>query len=346
MESSVIAQDRPAWTWADLLSTYRFWGLFLWMVLTETGMQLYYRFEYLDLNHIYRLSYSQIGPLMETLRVLAVLCAFFLAWAAVRTSPIRVLLITSSAMACAAGAYLAHWPGRIDAAVVMLFLVQLGFWVGALVFPAIIARALGGYEAFLVAFGLTFVLQDALGAGVSALSDAFFSNLESDLQRTSYAIACTGLLLLAVIALIPIKRVLFTVEPPLRSHPIEPKVRDPILTVVLSVFVPFYFIYWLYRAHGEAAGLRSSRALLTPAGAVWVGLIPIMNIIMLPVMLTTLADHLNLRAGELGLTRLLRPWATLLLGIFLPFVAVGLLQWALNRLASGGAPAVPAEAPA
>jgi MFS family permease len=314
------------------------------MVLTEIGMQLYYRFEYIDLNHIYRLSYSQIGPLVETLRVLAVLSAFFLAWAAVRTSPIRILLITSSLMACAAGAYLAHWPGRIDAAVAMLFLVRLGFWVGSLVFPAIIARALGGYETFLVAFGLTFVLQYTLGAGVGAFSDAYFSNAESDLQRTIYAIACTGLLLLAVIALIPIKRVLFTAEPPLRSRPIEPKYREPFVAALLTVFVPFYFLYWLYRAHGEAAGLRPSRVLLTPAGAVWVGLIPIMNIIMLPVMLTTLADHLNMRAGELGLPRLLRPWAILLGGLFLPFVAIGALQGALNRLASSGAPAAAAPA--
>ena len=122
-----------------------------------------------------------------------------------------------------------------------------------------------------------------------------------------------------------------------------PQHREPILAGLLTAIVPFYFLYWLYKSHGEAAHLRPSRTLLSPRGAVWIAVIPLLGLVMIPVMLAAMADNLNLRAGELGLPRVCRPWLVFLFTLLFAPVSVGLLQGGLNSLALSTAQPVSAD---
>jgi hypothetical protein len=85
----------------------------------------------------------------------------------------------------------------------------------------------------------------------------------------------------------------------------------------------------MYRAHGEAAYLERSRSLLSPRGAAWICLVPLMG----PILLMALADHLDQRAAAWGV-RSRRVWAIFAWSVFFAPVAIGLLQGTLNRLAS------------
>jgi hypothetical protein len=374
MHTTALSQNRPAWTWADLLSTYRFWGLFLWFVLTAAGAQYHQLFSFFRLTEVVGFTPRLVGTIVSIAQGGGLLAALILAWAAIRTRPVLTLLITGGFAALAAFVVAAGWPRGLAATVATLFCLNTGFYVVTLLFPTLVAGALGGYEAFFVAFGVSFLFQYLMGGAMTPLYASLGASTSVNATTSAWpAYISAGLLLVAVICVIPVKHALFTVEPPPRGRCFAPKYREVFLTALLTAIVPFYVLYWLYQAHGEAAHLRSSRALLSPRGAVWIAAVvvmfpsmltalaaallsaqgtgvvgiaavPLLGLVMYSIMLTTLADHLNLRATELGLPRVCRPWAVFLWTMLFAPVAVGVLQSGLNGLAARTAQSAPAPA--
>jgi len=372
MHTTALSQNRPAWTWADLLSTYRFWGLFLLFVLTSAGMQNHFYLMHLLLRRFH--SSLGIENTAGSFAQGASLCAaMILTWVAIRTKPVVVLLCTSGLAVLAAFAFAAGWPGGLIASVTMLTCVQMGSYVVTLLFPTLIAGALGGYETFVVAFGVAFLFERAVSLAMGFVT-AGLSNL-TGADAAGYVSA--GLLLAAVICLIPVMHELFTVEPATRGSSIAPQRREAFLAGLLTAIIPFYMLYWVYKAHGEAAHLRPSRALLSPRGAAWIvaaivlfpsllasvtmrlmiaqssaqgtdviGIlaVPLMALVIYSILLTTLTDQLNLCAADLGLPRVCPPWAVFLLTMLVSPVAVGILQAGLNKLAERAAQATPVPA--
>jgi hypothetical protein len=329
MNTIALSQNRPAWTWADLLSTYRFWGLFLWYVLTAAAMQYQNLFSVIHLRMEFAMPLSDLETGLAIARSAALLVALLVGWTAIRTRPIVAILITGGLASLAAFALAAGWPGGYPAIVVLLFCVFVGSYVATLLFATLIAGALGGYQAFFVAFGVAYLFQYAM----SVTMDWGFGSIISWVGAAAAAYVSAGILLLAVILLLPVKHVLFTIEPPSRGRFIAPQHREPILAGLLTAVVPFYLLYWLYQSHGEAAHLRPSRTLLSPRGAVWIAVIPLLGLVMIPVMLATMADNLNQRAAELGLPRVCRPWVVFVFTLLFAPVAVGVLQSGLNAVA-------------
>ncbi|HYB62432.1 MAG TPA: hypothetical protein VEH50_13255 [Methylomirabilota bacterium] len=374
MHTTALSQNWPAWTWADLLSTYRFWGLFLWFVLTAAGMQYHQLFSFFRLTDVMGFTPRLVGTILSVAQGGGLLVALILAWAAIRTRPVLILLITGGLAALAAFAVAAGWPRGLAATVAMLFCLNTGSYVVTLLFPTLVAGALGGYEAFFVAFGVSFLFQYEIGGAMTPLYVSLGASTSVNATTSAWpAYISAGLLLVAVICLIPVKHALFTVEPPPRGRSFAPRYREAFLTALLTAIVPFYVLYWLYQAHGEAAHLRPSRALLSPRGAVWIAVVvvmfpnmltilaaallsaqgdeawgiaavPLLALVMYSIMLTTLADHLNLRATELGLPRVCRPWAVFLWTMLFAPVAVEVLQSGLNGLAHRTAQSAPAPA--
>jgi len=338
MNTTVFGQNRPAWTWADLLSTYRFWGLFLWYVLTAAGMQYQNFFLFFHLQREFDLPMGDLETGLAIARSAALLVALLVGWTAIRTRPVVVMLIAGGLASLAAFALAAGWPGGYPAIVVLLFCEFVGSYVATLLFATLIAGALGGYQTFFVAFGVAYLFQYSM----SVTMPWAFGSIESRGGAAPAAYVSAGMLLVAVILLLPVKHDLFTVEPPPRGRSIVPQHREPILAGLLTVVVPFYFLYWLYQSHGEAAHLRPSRTLMSPRGAAWIAVIPLLGLVMVPVVLTTMADNLNLRAEELGLPRICRPWVVFLFTLLFAPVAVGVLQSGLNALALRAAQPAPA----
>lgn len=316
--------NQPAWTWADLFSTYRFWGLVLWSVLTSTAMQFHFLTITRHLADGLGFPVRFIGAVMMG-RFAAIPFAFFLAWLIIRTKPVRGMVITGVTMVVAALVIASSGPQGVVAVVAASYFLYTGSLIALIVFPALIAGTRSGSYTFFVAFGLAFSLASLLGQGGSAA----LSFILPATGPGGMAFWTAGLLVVALVFLIPVKRVLFTVGPPPRGRAIPHKFRDPLVTAVLAGFVPFYILYWLYQIHGEAANLRPSRRLLSPRGAVGVSFAPFMA----PVILVTLTDHLNEHAASLDLPPVRRTWVIALWCFLLGPVAVGLLQDSMNRLA-------------
>jgi hypothetical protein len=327
VNSTTAADQKPTWTWADLLSTYRFWGLLLFYVLAGAGMRTVLNSAAFSLYRRYNLRPADYSGLY-LMSLLCIPLAFYLAWIAIRSRPLDTLLFVGCLQIVAGGVLmvfgpnLPRGPGVVIVGGVLFFFLYLGSVVVQLVVPALVAGALGSSLGFIIAFGALYTTE----------------HLTYMLPSLSFALAETsnglmyllgGVLLVAVICLLPIRQALFTEEPPARGRSLEPSYRGSV-AVALLTFIPFYVLYWIYRAYGEAAYLHRSRGLLSPRGAAWIWLVPLMG----PILLMTLADHLDQRAAAWGVPVRRRVWAIFAWSVFFPPVAIGMLQGGLNRLAS------------
>ena len=327
MDSTTAAENKPAWTWADLLSTYRFWGLSLFYLLAGAGMRFLLSSAAYYLMRQYNLRPTDYSG-FYSMSLVCVPLGFYLAWVAIRSRPLDTLLFAGCLQILAVGALMvfAVNPSRGSGVVpifgLLFFFLYLGGVVVQLVVPALIAGALGSSQGFFVAFGAVY-LTERISYWLPVLSFA----LTKSPAGPMYVLA--GVLLLGVICLLPVKQALFTEGPPARGRALEPKYRGPVAVAFLSL-VPFWVLYWVYRAYGEAAYLRPSRGLLSPRGAAWIWLVPLMG----PILLMTLADHLDQRAASWGVPPGRRVWAIFAWSVFFPPVAIGMLQGGLNRLAS------------
>jgi hypothetical protein len=321
--SLTLSSERPSWTWADLVSTYRFWGLLLFFVFSGiVSSSLSVNIAMLERQ--YGFTVHQIGLLFWT-RIYAVPLGFWLAWAAIRSKPLPVLLTVAGFQVLAAALMGVGWPeGHQLAAVAVKFgCIYLADAVIQLVAPTVIAAAMGGGEMFFVAFGTMFLFRQFVGWVNPMLYSAVVAS------HIGWTAPLAAEALAGLICLAPVRHVLFTAAPPPRGRALEPVHRGPIITAILSTVVPFYFLYWSYRAHGEAAHLEPSRRLLSPRAGAWAFFgVPA------PIILAALADHFNQRAASWGMSRVRRVWGVVLWGIFLMPVAIGLLQDALNRLSA------------
>jgi hypothetical protein len=327
MNHTALIENRGSWTWADLLSTYRYWGLFLAFVLATAAMQLQYSYVY---SQFRGLGYASIGSLTGFTRFFWPLFALPLAWVAIRTKPVSVMLGCGVLAALASLTPLFPWIPAKVALVAVLFCIPLFSSLMILLLPASIAGARVGSQTMLVAFGAPWAfcmlfIMAAIPVGGWLVEQFSF-------RFVSWSVF--ALLLIAIVALSPIKGKLFTLDPPDRGYSFAPVERDPVLTTVLSMFVPFYALYWIYRIHGEEAYLKPSRQLLSPRAAAWITVIPVLGALLLPFMLSQLADRHNETAADFGIARMQRPWAVFLWTLLCAAVAIGLLQSKFNELVS------------
>lgn len=329
MASLALSSERPSWTWADLVSTYRFWGLLLIFVFSGLACNSLAVSMPALLRDQYGLSNVHMASVLAS-RFWMVPLAFYLAWAAIRSKPVPVLL-TLGGLQVLMAAFLVWVRPESHQAIVLSVefgCMYLADYVVQLVAPAVIANAMGGGEVFFLAFGVMFLFRQLLGAVSGVLFGAIAQSVGST-SSTLYTVPVLVAALVGLICLLPVRHVLFAVPPPARGRALQPVRRGPAVTALLSALVPFYFVYWLYRVHGEAAHLEPSRRLLSPRAAAWSVLgIPE------PIVLATLADHLNQTAAARGMPRIRRVWGIILWSIFFMPAAIGLLQAALNRLSA------------
>jgi hypothetical protein len=319
-EISEIASG--AWTWADQISTYTFWGLLLFFVLSSVGIGAVRSFLPLFLQD----RYSLVEPtLFYSLMGLSQFAGFYAAWAASRGRT-KVMLVLAGLL-LVAGALLTAFPmPRVSVTVWHLGAVLLGFAMGTvlLAVPAILAGGLGGMRAFVVAFGIVFAVE-MLGQMVSFSLYALASDW---LGSPAMLWLAAGAPFLGLLFFLPVRSSLFTGPPPPRGYPLTPHYREPVGVFLLGLIVPFYWAYWLYRAHGEVTSLAPSRAILSPRGAAAAAFIPLL----LPVMTTTLVDALNGRAAEEGRPPASSAWVVFILSLPVVYpMGLALTQSAINR---------------
>lgn len=235
-------------------------------------------------------------------------------------------------------------PG-VDAPIAIRLVGSAVFGMGAgaltLAVPAIIAGGRGGAEAFLISFGIVSIMSSW-----SNIASAAWAGMLIGFDFPA-AILVGVPIVVGLLFLLPVGRKLFSEPPPPRGYAFTPTYRHPV-AVGLLCLIPFYWLYWLYRAHGEVASVAPSRSILSPRGAVCGAiLIPFLYL----VQMTSLIDALNRRAADEGKPPLLPPWVVFLCGFLLSPVAVALVQSAINQTAARTeldavpAPAVSTELP-
>jgi hypothetical protein len=207
-------------------------------------------------------------------------------------------------------------------------MVLVGLSTGAvsLAVPAIIAGGRCGAEAFLVSFGVVSTFGVIVGM---VASSAVGACVDSWGMGCMTYIAVIPVVVSALI-LLTVRAELFTGQPPERGYTLTPLAREPV-TVALLFFVPFYGLYWLYRAHGEVAAVAPSRTLLSPRGALIGGIfVPFLSL----VAMASLIEALNRKCQELGRPRLRSPVTIFLWAFFFTPVAGAMIQSGINGLMS------------
>lgn len=373
METMSAAPDKPQWTLADLLSTYRYWALFVSSLLvgmTEQGF-----------STVFPLVLRQINATNDTIGV------FFFGMTAGWIIGAFLAFVVASR---------SGWP-----AIVAPLGVSMLFALAALLMPD-----LWGLPVFLFLFGLAFgalrgVIALAIaiflfsgrssrvdfGSALALISTTILFGFGSPILWSLFygadgvsgiVIAFLVCLLVSLVMLVLARKLDFDDQPRQRHRPLAVQRRSPVaaalilaaptllsialfiaaqflseidgrsdanqvlslvlalLSILLAIGAFIYLCYWLYHIHGELAGAAPSQRLLTPLAGLLIGVLVPLG---LPILLMTLADLVNDRARAKGQGRLVSiGWLAFWSFLFAP-IAIGMLQNAANRSYDPGNPA-------
>ena len=329
MNTQTATSPPEPWSWADQVSTYRFWGLFAFYLMSVAAAGSLFGFGIFWVIYGTTSSATALGAagfVMRFAKILGFLLA--LAWVLAHVQPKRALFVFASlqligAALIAVAAVFGDWLYYLAA-----FFFGAGLGGVLLGVPAVIAGGRGGVETFVLVIG-TIAISETFVASMSILT---FSVINSP---GVLATATGAVILLGLLFLIPVNRVFFSEPPPSRVRSFPPTRRNPITVGLLSL-VPLYNVYhiprWLYMVHGEAAHLSPSSALLSPKAAAWGAFVPFLPLISI----ASLIGCLNFRASQLGRGPYRSPLAIFLWTFFLLPVGIALTQSAINRLAEPG----------
>lgn len=320
MRGEIQAKDSYYWTWADQLSTYRFWGLLAYFLFSVVATDyLFGTFATLTSAQA-GVPVAQIGSTLLSLEI-GKLLGFYLAWATARWKTVSMLLLLSAlkliGVALVFGSSTESAPAFHS---VGAFLVGIGSGAVVLAIPAIITSGRGGTETFVLAFGTMSVISGFTGSLSIGLGGILYA---SDISPLVLIITP---IFLGSLVLLPVKRTFFEEAPPLRTSNAKPRYRNPVLELLLCL-IPLYVLLWIYRAYREVLTITSSSILLSPIGAVGVSLIPFL----FPVVMIKLMESLNHYHFEQPRSFFLRsPFLIFLLCILFFPLAIALIQSAIN----------------
>lgn len=374
MENQSAAPDNPQWTLADLLSTYRYWALYissLLITLVEQGF-----------STVFPLVMRQINATNDTIGIFFFgmtagwIVGAFLAFVVASRSGLPALVAPLGI--CMVFALASLVMPDLWGLPVFLFLFGLAFGALRGVVTLAIAIFLFSGRSSKVDFGsaLTLMSTTILFGFASPILWSLFYSANG---ITALVIAFLFCMIVPVIMLVPARKLDFDEQPRQRHEPLPVRRRSPVavalilaaptllsialfiaaqwlseidtrseasqamslafalLSIVLVIGAFIYLAYWAYHIHGEIAGAAPSQRLLTPLAGM---LIAILVPLGLPILLMTLADILNDRARSKGEGQLVSiGWLAVWSFIFAP-VAIGMIQHAANRSYGPAQPAV------
>lgn len=315
------------WTWADLQSSYRFWGLVFYFTTVVASQYLFNAYSALYIRQAADLPISMIG-IAVGLQQVGMLFGALLAWMASRMKSYFLLYLFSGLYFLGLFLFCFHTNNPF---LIMTGEVLIGMGLGAimLIVPAFIAGAVGSVEAFVLSFGLMVILKTVFGSAMMAVS-GWLLDMERLFSSPGYFFNLLSVpVIIGTLLLLPLKPCLFNGEPPVRQARPQPvKYRDPAVTFLLFL-VPFYNIYWLVKIHGEIRNYSQSATLLTPRGAGWSAFV---TALVTPVIFSTLNDNLRAIIESHGQTARYKTWLIILFAFLLPPVSAALIQSQMNEI--------------
>jgi MFS family permease len=321
METGQNSTNEISWTWADQISSYRFWGLFLFFVFLLIPNVIISNAFSVFRDEL-QITSEQIGRVFA-IKSYASLYGFWLAWFMIRMKNHYLLYLFSTLTVM--GLALIFLVPSIATLYIGFFLIGLSFGAISLAIPAIISGGRGGSEMFIVSFGIiTFINITMWNSG-----SIFFGLISS--SRTSLLVGLASAIIGSVL-LIPVKPYLFNTDPPKREFSFTPRFRNP-SDVALLCLIPLYNIYFiiyiLYRYHGEINSINPTQKILSPRAAAWSFLlIPLIS----PVILSSLNSSITPRLTADNTLQYNKTWLIILWAFLFMPVSLALIQSNMNKI--------------
>lgn len=306
-----LTTPEQKWSYADLISSYRFWGIILYFFALSLSTALHTNTLFFERSMLLSeaseqlIKYRSFGvylgfiPALFACRVKNIYPLYFLGFLHV----LSLLLVYTSAES-------------IMFATIGEFLI--GLIHGSLLFliPAYVVSATRSVELLVITLATCTLLRLA----------TFYISLTLLNPPILLPIAFA---ILSLLVILPAKKQLFHAPPKVRLSSIqEPAYASPAITALLCV-IPPYLIFWFIRIHREIRYLKKSPWLMTSRGAGWATvLVPLA----IPAISITLNDELIDRLAAEGKETGVRTGWVLFWGLFLPPVATAIIQSKMNRL--------------
>lgn len=276
---------RIPWTWADQISSYRFWGLLLFFFFMLIP-NIILNYSYSIFRESSGLAATEIGYIFS-IKSFASFGGLWLAWFLVRSKNHHLLYLYSGFTII--GLLLIYFMPSLPSIFIGAFLIGLSFGAISLAIPAIISGGQGGSEMFVVSFGLITLIElsawNSFSLMFSSLIDFF--DEKNNLFLIAILAAIIGTALLA-----PVNAKLFYSNPPRRAFSLKPTYRNP-WSVALLCLIPLFNIYYIihlaYRYHGEVNTINPSQKILSPRAAAWCA---ILLSVISPITTSSLNDRL------------------------------------------------------
>ncbi|XKM13444.1 hypothetical protein RCS94_10520 [Orbaceae bacterium ac157xtp] len=306
------------WTWADLISSYRFWGLCVFSSLTLfISLILHLR--------VYSMLYNGLDPIdfaaLMSLKSVTTVLAIIPAWLASRLKNKMIGLYLFGVFIILGMLVFPLMNDNLFILYSSVFVIYLFIAAIVLLVAGLIAKALDSVEFYILIFGFVAILKFLVECNYSSLLVYEYSIGDQYLYILGLII-----MVIAMLFLLPIRKDPFAENPPIRQvKGVKDTYHDPIAVFFLTIIVPFYFVYWFVRVHRLIRVYSQSAKLMTPAGAGWsVFFVPFA----MPIMLITLNDVINEQQGEPKKANC----GLILLSLFLLPFAIAKVQGKLNRL--------------
>lgn len=324
MEISDNHLSKSKWTWADQLSSTKFWGVFFFFALiTIPNVILTFGF------HIFGSDYDidmHSQTLIMSIRTFSSLGGLWLAWLMIKAKNNTFLYVLSGLLIVGL-VYMLVSPTVISISIAFFFL-GLIFGVISLWVPSVIAGGRGGSEMFVVSFGIITFFQSLLWSSTTAI----VGYLMKDFGTEFLIIVCIGFVAIGLLILVILGVNQFeNTAPQARKSIYEPIYRDP-ATVVLLCLIPFYNVYYIlnlsYRLHNEVYSLRPTNGILTPKAAVLIGLfVGALS----PMVVASLNTNVIKKMKEEGNSRFYKNWIVILFAFLFVPISFALIQANINK---------------
>ena len=320
---------RQTWTWAEQISTYRFWGLVIFYLYSLFSFSFFSRSFSLWADNT-GINPSTIATIFSAFHIFGVI-GLFIGWIIVKYGSVKNLIVLTSIQIISI--LLVVLAGN---AVLKLFGASLcGLCYGAIfvVVPSYIAGGRAGAGAFAGLYLIILLFDRIQNLTIGAEIGYMYQYIKM-MPAPVYTLLLTIPLILGIIFLLPVKSTLFEQEPPEKARPaLHAQVHNAIIIFLLNL-IPFYSVYFMYRIHGDIANFSQSRRLLSRKGALWISLL---FTITLPIITTTFYEVIEEYGKERNI-RFTPKWVIMLLTILLYPVAFALIQSDLNKIIAQSTP--------
>ncbi len=319
-----------AWTWADQISAYTFWGLVIFFLFSISAYAFFSSSYY---SFTYRLGISAFHTgVIFSILTLSGLAGFLIGWIIMKFGEVKACLVGMALLQIIGSFLVLYFTGK-DYTIQYIGAALWGFGFSSvlLIIPSIIAGGRAGMSVFAGLYVIILVYERIQHSSISFVTAGLLTNLESShLADASLMLLKTvpvTQLIIGTIFLIPIKNALFDKEPKQRIIQHDAYRQDVAITFLLNI-IPVYALYFIYKIHSDLSCFTRSPKLLSRRGAFWITLL---FTVTLPIITTTFYDVMEEYCGDKGI-RIYRKWVILLFTIVFFPVTAALIQSDLNKL--------------